>query len=73
MRLPSVSALQFAREITPRAVDQFSKPISTDAVPAERNRRLLFEKIGSGNCDRVNFSVLGDQPFDDVIRGMSGI
>ena len=71
--LPSVSSLQFAREGSSRVSDKFSKTIGADAIPAERDRRLLFKKIGSGNSDRVKLPVFCDKSFDNIVRGAARI
>ena len=72
-QLLSVSSLQFTSECTSRIDYQFSKTFGADAIPAERDSRLLLEKIGSGNRDRIKRSVLRDEPFDNIIRGMARI
>ena len=60
---------QFPSEVAARILSQLSKTFTL--MQFVRRQLLLFEKIGSGNCD--HFPVLRDQPFDDVISGMSGI
>jgi hypothetical protein len=68
-QLLSVSSLQFTSECTSRIDYQFSKTFGADAIPAERDSRLLLEKIGSGNRDRVKHPILGDEPFDNIVGG----
>ena len=56
-----------------RLVDQAAKALGADAVPAERDRGLLFHEIGCRDGYRVKIPILCDESFDDVIRGMTGI
>jgi hypothetical protein len=72
-KLAGVSSLQFAREGSSRGSDKFSKSIGADAIPAERDRGLLFKQIGSGDSDRVKFPVFCDESFDNIVRGAARV